>query len=472
MKSESIAQNVPVKSGAKFTRAGGWFRLNPRVLLILASAVAIGYTVGEGKWQYTLVLVALGCVLWWPVQMSLGIFALLVPFDFIPLLGGKSGTTLTFYVGAASIGILLVEGFMNRRLEMPSRAALWWVLFAAWATVTIEWAMDTEAVILRLPTMLALVVFYLVTASFRITKKEFYATATMAVMGGCLAAIYAAINFYQGGGFQTNQGNRASLVVANNALDPNYFAASLLLPLSLTIAGFLSTRSWTKRMVFMGVIFAIALALLLSMSRGAMVAVVVMTFVYFRRLRVKKGLLIFACAVCVLAIAMVGVPERFYSRWEGASASRGAGRLDIWLVGWAAAKDHGFIGAGLANFPVVYDTYKAAAEVFRGEGRAPHNIYLEVTVELGLVGFLLFVLALRSQMQEARAAGVAAKDAPPELSNFLVACEATCWGMLACGFFLGILWFKMFWLCWIFMSLMVKLLWSSSRQGLVGVHRS
>ena len=98
--------------------------------------------------------------------------------------------------------------------------------------------------------MLALVVFYLVTASFRITKKEFYATATMAVMGGCLAAVYAAIDFYHGGGFQTNQGNRASLVVANNALDPNYFAASLLLPLSLTVAGLLSTRSWTKRLAF------------------------------------------------------------------------------------------------------------------------------------------------------------------------------------------------------------------------------
>ena len=202
------------------------------------------------------------------------------------------------------------------------------------------------------------------------------------------------------------------------------------------------------------------------MSRGAIVGVLVMTFVYFRRLRVKNALPIIVCMVCVFAIASVWVPERFYSRWEGAAASRGAGRLDIWLVGWAAAKDHGIIGAGLANFPIVYDNYKAAAEVFRGEGRAPHNIYLEVTVELGLVGFLLFVLALRSQLREARAAEAAAKDAPLELSNFLVACEATGWGMLACGFFLGILWFKMFWLCWIFISLMVKLLWSSSRRDL------
>ena len=138
MKSESIAENVPVKSRAAFAPAGGWFRLNPRVLLMLVTAVALGVTVGEGKWQYTLLVVAAGCVLWWPVQMSLGVFALLVPFDFIPLLGGKSGTTLTFYVGAAAIAILLVEGFVNRRLEMPSRAALWWVLFALWATLSID----------------------------------------------------------------------------------------------------------------------------------------------------------------------------------------------------------------------------------------------------------------------------------------------------------------------------------------------
>jgi O-antigen ligase len=306
--------------------------------------------------------------------------------------------------------------------------------------------------------MAALLLFYLVAVSFRITKKEFFAIATMAMVGGCLAAGYAAFGFYHGGAYQTHQGQRASLVVADNALDPNYFAASLLLPMSLAIAGLLSSRSLLKRVAFLSVVLLLAYALLLSMSRGALLAVFAMMFVYFRSLRLKKALLV---VIFVFIIAAAGVPERFYSRLQTASATRGAGRLDIWMVGWAAAKDHGIIGAGLGNFPIVYDNYKGAGEFFRGVTRAPHNIYLEVWVELGLIGLFLFALALISQLRETKASQPAMSGAPTKLAFYGVACEAACWGLLANGFFLGILWFKMFWLCWIFLALMVKLLRSS-----------
>ncbi len=48
------------------------------------------------------------------------------------------------------------------------------------------------------------------------------------------------------------------------------------------------------------------------------------------------------------------------SRFE--TNDRGAGRFDIWLVGWTAMKHYALMGAGLSNFPVVYNDYAGAGE--------------------------------------------------------------------------------------------------------------
>ena len=201
-------------------------------------------------------------------------------------------------------------------------------------------------------------------------------------------------------------------------MDPNYFAAILLLPLSLAIGGLLSSRFWSKRLAFLLVTLLVSYALLLSMSRGAMIAVLVMVFVYFRRLRVRKAGLI---VVSLFVVASLAMPERFFSRLQGVSATQGAGgaRVGIWAVGWAAAKDYGTIGAGLSNFPIVYDKYIGASPHFLGSGFVAHNIYVEMLVELGLVGLFLFGFASLSQLRAAKASWVTAAHGPAESSRTL-----------------------------------------------------
>src|SRR5207249_4502803 len=124
-------------------------------------------------------------------------------------------------------------------------------------------------------------------------------------------------------------------------------------------------------------------------------------------------------------------------------------------------KDYGILGAGLSNFPLVYNKYMGASTLFVGAGYAAHNIYIEMLVELGVIGILLFALASVTQLREANASCLAASPVSAELSKFLVACEAACFGMLACSFFLGLLWFKSFWLSWIFLAVLVRLLRSA-----------
>ena len=84
---------------------------------------------------------------------------------------------------------------------------------------------------------------------------------------------------------------------------------------------------------------------------------------------------------------MMILPAQFFSRIHEASATRGAGRLDIWHVGAQILKHFGLFGAGLSNFPMAYTRRtQVMPRHYRGLDWGAHNIYLQTAVESGAVG--------------------------------------------------------------------------------------
>src|SRR5262249_39744268 len=159
-------------------------------------------------------------------------------------------------------------------------AALWWSLFIFWSGASVVWALDPQRVLQRLPTAFGLLLFYLITVSFRINRKEFYWVLGLAMVGGIAAASYAAWHFLHGGGVPLT---RASIGETN----PNQFAFSLLLPLSIAIGAFLSMRNWIPKTAMLAAMVVIGFGILISMSRGSLVAVGVLILMYIRRFRMN-----------------------------------------------------------------------------------------------------------------------------------------------------------------------------------------
>lgn len=408
------------------------------MLLLIGSAVILGITIAAENWLLLLAIAVLPFVLLWPVQTSLGVFALLLPFDSIATVGeSTTATTLTWFAGATGGLVLLGTGLVQGRLELPSRAALWWSLFIFWSGASVVWALDPQLVLQRLPTASGLLAFYLITVSFRMTRKEFYSVLGFAMVGGIAGASYAALQFFHGGGVPLI---RASIGRTN----PNEFALSLLLPLSIAIGAFLSLHNRIPRTAILAAIGVIGIGILISMSRGALIAVGVLILTYIRKFRMNWRMSI---ALLVLLSLLLAVPNLFFERIEGTVADRGAGRFDIWQAGFEAAKNHSIVGVGLDNFPLAFDRYAKYETVFRGYRRAPHNIYLGTLTELGIIGFLLFLASVRSELQAIEKLKVAAKRVP-----MVVACEGACFSILIVGLSKDILWDKVFWFSWILLA--------------------
>ncbi|HEY7616792.1 MAG TPA: hypothetical protein VH744_08315, partial [Terriglobales bacterium] len=67
-------------------------------ILLLISAALVGWGIAGERWMILGAILAGGLVLLWPVQVTLGAFAFLAPFDTITAMSDEGlGTTLTWY---------------------------------------------------------------------------------------------------------------------------------------------------------------------------------------------------------------------------------------------------------------------------------------------------------------------------------------------------------------------------------------
>ena len=425
-----------------------------------AAAIFIGVIVGQGGWLFVPAVAMLPLLWFWPVEIAMGATVVLLPFEYVTLLGVNGGgdgndRTLMSVAILLAFGTLCAVGVVGRRLQRPSAIAFWWGLFTTWSAVSILWAVEPQNALERLPSVVALFLFYLVASSFRITEKELDRIGLLAILGGAIAAALSIYSYRYGAGFAQHE-VRATLAIGSGEVNPNRFGGCLLIPLSLALARFLSARHRWAKVTALGLLATIGLGLILTMSRGAILAAVVTLTVFFWRLnssrlkslkpKVRQLLLV----VIVLAVvAAATAPASLLKRFQQSESDRGAGRLDIWSVGLAILKDYGVFGAGLNNFPVVYNKYAGYAthQNFKTD-RDPHNVYLGVAVEGGVVGLLLFVMALWTQFKIVSRVRVRAAES----STMLISCEATCWGVLVASIFGSFLWEKVFWIAWVLLA--------------------
>jgi O-antigen ligase len=424
---------------------GGYGLKSTRNLLLAAIvatfALGVGLAVGIGtdKLVYLGILVAIPLALKWPLEVALGSIALVVPFDsiLVAVRSGSGTTTVSWFVGLAA-GVLLLARIISGVRKAPPFAAKIWSALIVWGTLTVLWAIDTNVATRRLSMSWSLLILYLAAVSSRVNKKQLRVILTFAVIGGLAAAIWASWAYFSG--ISWSNTGRASLSLDSNDADPNFFAAMLLVPLSLAIGMFRTSRGLLMKTLTALTVAMAALAIFLTMSRGALVALALLGLVYTYRLGMK--LRTFAGIVVVLGVLAMFAPPIFWQRLKPDTLSTGAGRTNVWAAGSQMLRHHFIFGVGFSNFPVAYDTYAGAGPKFQGYRRDSHNTYLNVLSEQGAIGLILFFIALRYQFRLLRPDPTRSRDQ----MILVVSCEAALVAVLGAAFFLDLLFTKFVWL--------------------------
>ena len=437
---------------------GGHDRRWMVVTAIIIVAVVIGMTVAGANWIVIAGLLTLPLLVLRPRDLCLGVYAFLLPFDAITKVG-PGGQTLTLMAGAAVVAVMLGTSLVRKDLHAPPRYAWWWALLVLWGAATVLWAPQWEVASTKLFTAVSLLMVYLAATSANISRRELSTVSLFAVAGAAAAAVYVSLQFFAGATFQGEV--RGSLMTGTTAADPNYFAASMLLPLSLAIHRALSTRAWLARLAWLAVAGTITFGIFVTMSRGAVVAIVVMILFYMTARRVSRGMTFAIIAVFVALVFLL--PNNFITRLQNAAQTGGAGRTTVWNVGWLAFKHYGLVGAGLNNFPIVYRNFVGQVPLYGPDSnRAAHNIYLEVAVELGVVGLGFLLTAFWSQLRAARRCR---KTLSAKSGGDILPYEAACYSILVAAFFISVVWEKWFWLAWLLLAVAVRIAQTEQAGG-------
>lgn len=231
-------------------------------------------------------------------------------------------------------------------------------------------------VILKSATILSLYIFFRL--SFNAVRMPRQFLAITLILYGCIEFV---LGLYQ---LTTGTSRHALYPMTGNFLNPGPYSASLMLALATAI-GWQKFRANKYCQIIMMVMLAVLIA---TFSRAAIVGIAVVCLIVFRKYYWRYRFIIWT-AIIAIAVCL------FFFKQGSAE-----GRLAIWLASMTTFAHHPWVGVGIGGFnnacgEGLAELYASHPNLtlFQSAGVTDnaYNIFVNILVEQGVVGFVLFL---------------------------------------------------------------------------------
>ncbi len=297
----------------------------------------------------------------------------------------------------AAIVLVISMAINPDKVRWPKGAAVFMlILLVAWMGVTTLGAIIYDESMTKYVATLKVLLMILVVAAVVRTKEEILglvlvtvgSIAFFGIKGGLFTAMTGGVNRVWGPPSSVIEGNN-ELAVALVITIPLLYYLAHQAPLirQLPFMGWVSEK-WMSR-GFYAAIPLCMIAALGSYSRGALLALVAMSTVFW--LRSKSKLAVGALIFITLAVALYFMPAEWMGRMntlgtyaEDASAM---GRINAWTMAINIANDR-LLGVGFETAsPLIYLRYAPNPDFVI----VAHSIYFQILGEHGYIGLFLYL---------------------------------------------------------------------------------
>lgn len=283
------------------------------------------------------------------------------------------------------------EGRRRRLFEHPAFLYVL-ALFVLWVTFSLMWAEESapvlDAAFRYLPNALLFPITYWAIQ----TRDQALWLIGAFVIGTLISAAYGLMS-----PVDPSEAGRLTGATGN----ANETAAALGAGAALAAALALALKEPVLRVAAAFILPLCLYSMFLTLSRGALVALAAMLVTAVVIAGRRRGPALAAAAVaalfCVGYFAVIAPPEATERLFE---SDGGAGRSDIWRVGWRMVEANPIAGVGAGNFANTSVHYLIEpGAIVRDEyivdtPKVAHNMYLEILAELGIIGMALFLTIL------------------------------------------------------------------------------
>jgi len=268
------------------------------------------------------------------------------------------------------------------------------------------------------------------------TKEELMQVLNKALAGLTVAGIYGLYQYIikvpvnpAWIDTKVNQGNLTRVYSFFN--NPNDFAEVILIFLPFYCAAFFNTKNVFARLVYLAMAVPPVLSMLMTLSRGAWVALAIaaVVYVFFKEKRMIPVLILLGFAA--IPFLPQSILLRLRTMMNPADSSYST-RTEIWKTVIPIIKDYWLTGLGLGNETLL--KVSKNYYVFVSKGSIPshsHNLYLQIWIEMGIFGITSFLAFILSTVKKSIKSLVTPED--DGVKNVLIAGLASLAGILANG---------------------------------------
>ena len=190
-----------------------------------------------------------------------------------------------------------------------------------------------------------------------------------------------------------------------------------------------------------------AMTVMGASSRGAQVAMAGQSgwMAIQRKLKLR---VVMAMAVA-LVIGWHLLPAHEKARFETSGTDQtSVQRLDYWKAGLKMVEQHPLLGVGFFNFAPLY-AIREPNHLFFGHAQLPHNIFVQVGTDTGLLGLFIFLALIYRNLKlttEIRRTCAHTRDAPGFAPAVARGLALTTWGFVIAGQFNTVSYYPFFWI--------------------------
>jgi len=292
---------------------------------------------------------------------------------------------LVGYVAVVAAFISVATRLSVRRLPLAFLAL---ILFVGWNFMSAFWAVNPQVAMRTCVTYAMLLLFAWMIWEFCPSYEQQLGLMRAYILGSVVSLVALYWSYFFGEiSFQAKY-----VRYTGGGLNPNNL--SLLLALSVPIAVYLASRSSPRlkflRWAYWAFIPADVTGVFLTGSRGGVTAMtvgIILTLVVAPLGKWRFKLMFIVCVVAASVLIPKLVSSCLLERvGEGIHSHSFANRLEIWQKGFECWLEHPAIGVGAQGYSW------AATGTLQRPGQVAHNTFLQVLVDLGVVGLALYAL--------------------------------------------------------------------------------
>lgn len=289
-----------------------------------------------------------------------------------------------FYTALVSVTLLLL--FSNTKPDFSSPLGLPFLFFLLWAFASTIWSFDRENTLHDVYRhLLRYLILYYMLISFFASKKYFLTLIRLFITSTTLFSLGAIIYIY------IIAANPISFRLNIWNIGPNQIAQFCVFGSLLSLFYFLQTTKWHEKIILLICFLSTFSAIVLTYSRACILALAIGCLFFFSTSKYKKSIILAMLFIITFYIVIFNLSPNHQERFQDSNDER----IKIYATDYAMMKEKPLAGSGYGgeafkkNFPKFNESMPQRLKVRKTISHA-HNIFADIFIRLGFIGFVLF----------------------------------------------------------------------------------